>query len=207
MPVDTPYNRSIARQILEYVSQEASNNRPQMVFNEFKPRAYLADKSMFQEAHVAGRAYNQKKQGLSKLLRTVGNAVKPLNKNLKPIKKAMTKKAVEMVEDYGEYSGEPVYAEAVDYSDLPSVPVKAGRTYNQKKQGLSKLLRTVGNAVKPLNKNLKPIKQALTKRAVEEIDAYGGAKPNKWISHVKAYASKHGVSYREAMKLAKASYK
>ena len=202
MPVDTPYNRSIARQILEYVSQEASNNRPQMVFNEFKPRAYLADKSMFQEAHVAGRSYNQKKQGLSKLLRTVGNAVKPLNKNLKPIKKAMTKKAVEMVEDYGEYSGEPVYAEPVevDYTEgLP--PLKAGRSYNQKKQGLSKLLRTVGNAVKPLNKNIKPVKEAMTKRAVEMI---GG---NKWISHVKKYASKHGVSYRDAMKLAKASYK
>jgi len=206
MPVDTPYNRSIARQILEYVSQEANSNRPQMVFNEFKPRAYLANKSMFQEArHVAGRANTVKKTGMAKALRTFGRAVKPLGKNLKPLKKAMTKKAVEMVEDYGEYSGEPVYAEAVeDYSDLPAVP-KAGRAYNQKKKGLSKLLRTVGNAVKPLNKNLKPIKQALTKQAVEVIE--GGAKPNKWISHVKAYASKHGVTYREAMKLAKASYK
>jgi len=36
--------------------------------------------------------------------------------------------------------------------------------------------------------------------------ATGGAK-SKWINHVKAYAKKHNVSYKEAMQKAKASYK
>ena len=30
---------------------------------------------------------------------------------------------------------------------------------------------------------------------------------SEWIDHVKAYAKKHGVSYKEAMSKAKASYK
>ena len=33
------------------------------------------------------------------------------------------------------------------------------------------------------------------------------SKTSSWIEHVKAYASKHGVTYRQAMKDAKASYK
>ena len=32
------------------------------------------------------------------------------------------------------------------------------------------------------------------------------AKNNPWIAHVKAYQAKNGVSYREAMKLARATY-
>jgi len=37
----------------------------------------------------------------------------------------------------------------------------------------------------------------------------GGAKkaPSAWIQHVKAYAQNNGVSYKEAMTKAKASYK
>ena len=36
----------------------------------------------------------------------------------------------------------------------------------------------------------------------------GGKSPrrNKWISHVKQYAKKHNVSYKEAMSLARKSY-
>lgn len=30
---------------------------------------------------------------------------------------------------------------------------------------------------------------------------------NKWIEHVKKYANQHKVTYKEAMKKAKASYK
>ena len=34
-----------------------------------------------------------------------------------------------------------------------------------------------------------------------------GSKTSSWIEHVKAYAAKHGVSYKDAMSAAKASYK
>jgi hypothetical protein len=30
---------------------------------------------------------------------------------------------------------------------------------------------------------------------------------NKWIAHVKAYAKKHNISYKDALKKAKSSYK
>ena len=38
----------------------------------------------------------------------------------------------------------------------------------------------------------------------------GGKKkrePNAWIKHVQAYAKEHGVSYKDAIKQARASYK
>jgi len=51
----------------------------------------------------------------------------------------------------------------------------------------------------------KDIRKASTKKVVEMIE--GGKKPNAWISHVKAYQMANGVTYKEAMKLSKASYK
>ena len=30
---------------------------------------------------------------------------------------------------------------------------------------------------------------------------------SKWIQHVKSYAAEHGISYKEALKLAAATYK
>jgi hypothetical protein len=38
--------------------------------------------------------------------------------------------------------------------------------------------------------------------------ASGGKRPaSKWIEHVKAYSKKHGVSYKQALKDAKATYR
>lgn len=37
--------------------------------------------------------------------------------------------------------------------------------------------------------------------------ASGGKRASKWIDHVKAYAAKHGVSYKQALKDAKATYR
>lgn len=86
-----------------------------------------------------------------------------------------------------------------------SVGLTAGRAFKQKKKGVAKLLRTVGLAVKPLGKTVKPLKDALVARAVSEI---GGAKKSSpWIVHVKQYCAKHGCSYKEGLKLASPSYK
>jgi len=44
----------------------------------------------------------------------------------------------------------------------------------------------------------------------QKVKALGAGKPrvpNVWVSHVKKYAADHGVSYKEAMSQAKASYK
>jgi hypothetical protein len=35
----------------------------------------------------------------------------------------------------------------------------------------------------------------------------GMSKPNAWISHVKAYAKDNGITYSQAMKQAKSTYK
>ena len=76
----------------------------------------------------------------------------------------------------------------------------------------AKFLRAVGHFVKPAAPLVKKAKKALAPLAKQAITqaqlemATGGRKPNAWIQHVKAYASQHGVSYRDAIKSAKASY-
>jgi hypothetical protein len=49
-------------------------------------------------------------------------------------------------------------------------PMCGGRQNKVKKTGLAKAVRTFGRAVKPLGKTLKPVKDALVERAVEEIE-------------------------------------
>jgi len=44
-------------------------------------------------------------------------------------------------------------------------------------------------------------------KVIDPIIQGGTVRANPWISHVKQYAADHNVSYREAMKSAKASYK
>jgi hypothetical protein len=43
--------------------------------------------------------------------------------------------------------------------------------------------------------------------ALEGMGSKAGAKKNPWVAHVKAVAAKKGITYREALKVAKASYK
>jgi hypothetical protein len=44
-------------------------------------------------------------------------------------------------------------------------------------------------------------------RAGTLAGAMGRKKPNAWIMHVKAFVRKHGCSYSDGMKLARASYR
>ena len=78
----------------------------------------------------------------------------------------------------------------------------AGREYNQKKKGLAKTLRTIGNFVKPLGKTIAPIKQALVRRGVHEIETYGAGGREDWQAEVKKMRDEHGCSLKEALSLA-----
>jgi hypothetical protein len=50
--------------------------------------------------------------------------------------------------------------------------------------------------------------QAVNNPAVNSSPATGGKRPaSKWIEHAKAYAKAHGVSYKQALKDAKATYR
>lgn len=99
----------------------------------------------------AGRNYNQKKKGIAKFARNLGNFVKPLARTLKPVSQALVAKAVEKIQGAG----------------------AGGRAYNQKKKGVFKLLRNIGNYVKPLARTLKPVSNALVSKAVEKIQGAG----------------------------------
>lgn len=70
-------------------------------------------------------------------------------------------------------------------------------------------------AKKILEEEVKPAAKKAAKQEVDKVakkvkaKVEGGAakKPSAWISHVKDYSKKHNVSYKDAMKSAKASYK
>ena len=70
-------------------------------------------------------------------------------------------------------------------------------------------------AKKILEEEVKPAAKKAVKQQVDKVakkvkaKVEGGAakKPSAWISHVKDYSKKHNVSYKDAMKSAKASYK
>ena len=44
-------------------------------------------------------------------------------------------------------------------------------------------------------------------KEVKEVKMTKVKKPNTWIHHVKSVAEKEGISYREALKVGKESYK
>jgi hypothetical protein len=62
---------------------------------------------------------------------------------------------------------------------------------------------SVVNAVSTLHPIYKDFKHGRGKKAGINV---GGKKPSKWIQHVKKYAKENNVSYKDAMKQAKASY-
>lgn len=195
---DTLYNKRLIEILRNYEKVELFNEPTNMLVGGTRQRKMIlpGDTSYDNEANfgtsgkavggtvaVGGRANKIKKKGVAKALRTFGRAVKPLNKNLAPIKQALGKRVVQEIDGYdGRIAqdidpGEQV-AEAYEVPDytvgLPPLP--GGRAYNQKKKGVAKLIRTVGNAVKPLNKNLKPIKEAMTAKAVEMVETGGKMK-------------------------------
>ncbi len=159
-----------------------------------------------------GRQNKVRKEGVAKALRTYGRAVKSLGKNVKPIKQALTQKVVETISGAPQQSAPMAYAEEVPF--FPEVPMKAGRQNKVRKEGFAKALRTYGRAVAPLGKNLKPVKQALTSKAVETIQSVNpmmmaGKKAKRPASAraaiVKKVMAEKGMGMIEASKYVKAN--
>ena len=72
------------------------------------------------------------------------------------------------------------------------------------------VISSVGNAVKTAAE-VAPDAIKLAKlvrgKGKKQAVAKGGAKKSSWIAHVKSYAKKHNISYKDALKKAGASYK
>jgi hypothetical protein len=101
---------------------------------------------------------------------------------------------------------------------------KAVGVYGDYKETQNPINSLVGKGVKKdakkavkkiLEEEVKPAAKKAAKKEVEKVakkvkaKVEGGAakKPSAWIQHVKDYSKKHNVSYKDAMKSAKASYK
>ena len=65
------------------------------------------------------------------------------------------------------------------------------------------------NRGEPSEKEIKVKERIYKIKIILAVLAAGGGarKPNKWISHVKAYSKKHKCTYKEAMRCAGVSYK
>jgi hypothetical protein len=220
---DTLYNRRLIEILRNYEKVDLFNEPTNMLVGGTRQRKMILPGDVSYDAEsnfgtsgkatggtvVGGRANKIKKKGVAKALRTFGRAVKPLNKNLAPIKQALGKRVVQEIDGYDgrvaqDIDPGEIVAEAYEVPDytvgLPPLP--GGRAYNQKKKGVAKLIRTVGNSVKPLNKNLKPIKEALMKKAVEVIET-GGKMKSKSKSARGAIVSK--IMKEKGLKLGAAS--
>jgi hypothetical protein len=253
---DNSYNRRLI-EILKNYEDVQDFARPQAFMGHYTggtaPREYSIPGDTSYDNEAAFDTVGGKSK-LQKVLKTVGQFVKPLGRNLKPVKRALMERAVYEI-------GKPMYApkrnvmeyvQEIDGSDgrqpiiTPEVITTGGRQNNQRKKGFAKFVRTVGRAVKPLGKYTTPVMEALTSRAVKEIGGrrkkglakglkeigqflkpivkyadpvaqalsrravkeIGGKRPpNAWVLHVKDYAAKHMVSYKQAMSEARASYK
>ncbi len=72
------------------------------------------------------------------------------------------------------------------------------------------IVSSVGNVVKTAA-DVAPQALQLAKlvrgKGKKQVVAKGGAKKSSWIAHVKSYAKKHNISYKDALKKAGASYK
>jgi len=70
----------------------------------------------------------------------------------------------------GQYPPVEMLAELSQSGRAAGGALLGGRQNKVRKQGAAKALRTFGRAVKPLGKNLKPVKAALAARAVRELE-------------------------------------
>lgn len=155
--------------------------------------------------------------------KTVKKIVKPVVGQVKKDYKAARKQGVGMLQD--ELSS--AYGQGKQALADEAMAAMMGAGLKSVSKGLSKTAKKVS---KPVSKQMKQDVRAVKKSAKGQpsmtdvassalLDVYtqgkrdlasravGGARgQSAWISHVKAYQAKHGCSYKDAMKGAKASY-
>ena len=168
------YNRRILEIIKEYDNKDVFN-QPHFVNmlggTRLKQFIDAGDTSYDSEAVFGGKPFRKTK--VAKVLKIVA---KVLPKVL-AIKKAHKRFVKEIDGEDGRIAQnfEPGMQVPEVYEDygLPPLPMKAGRSHNQKKKGFAKFMRNVGEYVKPAMKQLKPISDALVSKAVEKIQGAG----------------------------------
>jgi hypothetical protein len=241
LSLNNSYNERLRNILSDLENVDLINRQPEMLGGSAVRKYALSgnsgsypEVSMLAElTAMGGRQSAVRKTGLAKALRTYGRVVKPLGKNLKPVKEALMERAVEEIEGPSMFAGRQsavkktgvakalrTFGRAVKPLGKNLKPVKealmdravgeimsAGRQSAVKKTGLAKALRTFGRAVKPLGKNLKPVKEALMERAVGEIMGAGKMKrpASARAMIVKKVMAEQGLSMIEASKYVKAN--
>lgn len=132
-----------------------------------KPIAQASTKKAVEKIEGAGK----KKYGVSRFVKDLGKVSKAVGAKqfLKPIAEASTKKAVEKIEGSGR-RGRPSKMKTAVMS-MEDLGMEGGK----KRYGVSRFVKDLGKISKAVGAKqfLKPIAQALTKKAVEKISGAG----------------------------------
>jgi hypothetical protein len=217
---DNAYNRHLRDIIQDYDNNAMYSNPPTMILHGGmrQNRALNSGNSPYfgldDTAQFSGSMYGGQVSGGVNRLHKAQRWSKFVRDLLpKEVRQSGTKKAVEMIEG-GQVSGGKV--NRLHKAQRWSKFVRDLLPKEVRQSGTKKAVEMIeGGKVNRLHKAQrwskfardlipKEVRQSVTKKAVEMI---GGKKPNPWIQHVKAYQMENGVSYKEAMKLSKASYK
>ena len=169
------------------------------VKDKHDPKSQILDAGLEMADDMNGSGLKSKvKKARSKAKKVVDDVEDYVEDKAKVVKKRATrgvKRVVNKAKDDIESQGKKVVKKAkkaVDDVDK-SVVRRAKKT-------VDKVKGDVEGVVKEVKSRAKKTGKALSGGGVPR-------RPSAWISHVKAYASEHGISYKEALSKAKATYK
>ena len=209
---DNAYNRHLRDIIFDYDNNALYSNPPTMLLGGMRQNRMLNSGNspyfgLDDTAQFSGSMYGGQVSGGVNRLNKAENWSKFVRDLIpKEVRKSGTKKAVEQIEGMGVNRLNKAEKWSKFVRDLIPVEVRKSGTKKAVEQ-IEGMGKKKADKYSKFARDLIPkdIRKASTKKAVEMIE--GGKKSNAWIQHVKAYQAKHGVTYKEAMKLSKASYK
>jgi hypothetical protein len=220
---DNEYNRRLKAILDNYDDIQASSNPPTMVVGGMKQRKYINSGNTPYDgregtAHFSGSLYG----GYCGECEMCGSAMsggQVSGGKVNRLKKAKkwtafavdtAKQGIDLFKKFkgGARSGGQVSGGAISggkVNRLKKAKKWTAFAVDTAKQGLDLFKKFKGGA---RSGGMEAIQDSSYMRKPKSAKATGYGRPaNPWIQHVKAYQAQHGVSYKEAMKLAKASYR
>ena len=179
---DNTYNRRLIEILRNYEKVETLRDPQSFMVGGTRQKKFIDSGNTAYDAESVFGGKPSRKTVLAKTLKTVGRFLKPKGEMAHKIKQALGDKVIQQIDGYDGRKPRNIepgmqVAEAYEVNDLGLPPLKGGK----KKRGFAKFLKTVGQFVKPLNKELQPIKDAFVSKAVEKIKGSGKPKSKRGV--------------------------
>jgi hypothetical protein len=220
---DDNYSRKLRKTLKEFDNPvEANKTQPEMFFRQAQsdfilpyskpayPTLALALKAERQiteaqgqdEGMEGGNIFKDVGKMAKKSVKSVKKAAQGIEKGAKKVARSkVVKGAVKGAKKVGKAVGTAVLDEAEKASGVAGATLGSALAVAVGQPELAPIAGVIGEKVaKDLGKQ--------ARKAIKEKTGMGKPRPpSKWIMHVKQYAKDNGVSYKEAMRLAKDTYK